>query len=272
MINPHAEPAERVRRRWISALVLAPVAVAVCWIGGWPFAAVISLLAAAMAYEWDRLVGRGGGALGPAVIAWAPAACAPATMVLGPGAALILLAVGFASALLFAPGGRAGRLWFALGVVYIGLPALSVMDIRLAPDFGRELALTLFFVAWASDSGAYLVGTAVGGPKLIPSLSPSKTWAGLIGAAFCGGAFALFSAVLNRVSPLLLYLFLGILIALIVQMGDLLESSLKRRFEAKDTGGLIPGHGGVMDRLDGLGFAAVVVAPVLHIIREVRLL
>lgn len=258
-------PSRPVYKRWIAALILAPAAVAVGWWGGWALVAVVAASALVMSHEWQRLVAKTTNGLAVLRIAWAPVAAATLTLTNGPIAALSILILGALTATVTGPrtdssGAPIARLWTGAGVIYIGLPAIAIMAIRGHPEFGRELLLTLFFVAWASDSGAYLAGTFIKGPKLLPSLSPSKTWSGLIGALLCGGLFAFISAKLNQLSPLHLYLFLGILVAFTVQVGDLLESSVKRRFKAKDTGGLIPGHGGVMDRLDGLGFASIWVA------------
>lgn len=264
-------PSRPVYKRWIAALILAPAAVAVGWWGGWALAAVVAAFAILMSHEWQRLVAKTTSTASVARIAWAPVAAVALTLTNGPAIALCALVIGTLAATAMAPrtdiaGTPIARLWTGAGVLYIGLPAIAIMTIRAHPEFGRELLLTLFFVAWASDSGAYLAGTFIRGPKLLPNLSPSKTWAGLFGAILCGGVFALISAKLNQISPLHLYLFLGILVAFTVQVGDLLESSLKRRFKAKDTGGLIPGHGGVMDRLDGLGFASIWVAMALSFV------
>lgn len=251
--------------RWASALILAPVALASGWIGGWPFNALVMLLAAIMAFEWSRLVTQETSWVNAAIIAIAPIMSVVICYVSGPVPALISLGIGAIVTFLYTQYRGRKSLWLCLGVAYIGLPAISIIVLRNHPEYGRALLLSFFFIAWATDSSAYLAGKLIGGPKLIPDLSPSKTWSGSIGAMLGGGAFALFSALINQVSPLLLYLFFGFLIALLVQLGDLLESSLKRRFDAKDTGGLIPGHGGVMDRLDGLVFASIFVAAAVQL-------
>ncbi|MCH7931170.1 MAG: CDP-archaeol synthase, partial [Proteobacteria bacterium] len=131
---------------------------------------------------------------------------------------------------------------------------------RADETVGRETVFWLFAVVWATDVGAYFAGRGVGGPKLLPRISPGKTWAGLVGGVVCAalvGAAAAALLDLPSHAPLIL---VSALLAVVAQAGDLFESMVKRRFKAKDSGTLIPGHGGVLDRLDGLLAAAPVVA------------
>ncbi len=196
-----------LRKRILSALILAPLALAATWIGSWVFAALVGAGAAIAAWEWVRLCG------------WS-------------------------------------FWWTVAGAFYIGLPVAALIWLR---GQDRETALWLLLVVWATDSFAYGAGRLIGGWRLMPSVSPKKTWAGLIGgiagAAAIGGlvgaglrldvwALAAASAVL----------------AVVAQGGDLLESAIKRRFGAKDSGTLIPGHGGLLDRVDGMLAAAPVAA------------
>jgi len=151
-----------------------------------------------------------------------------------------------------------GAAWYASGFVYALLPALALLWIRERDAHGLELLLWVFLVTWSTDIGAYFVGRAVGKRKLAPSISPGKTVEGLVGgmavAAVVGGAFAL-AAGLGK--PLLI---LAPLFALAAQAGDLFESGMKRRAGVKDSGTWLPGHGGVLDRLDGLVPVAVLTA------------
>ena len=151
-----------------------------------------------------------------------------------------------------------GAAWYASGFVYALLPALALLWIRERDAHGLELLLWVFLVTWSTDIGAYFVGRAIGRRKLAPSISPGKTVEGLIGgmavAAVVGGAFAL-AAGLGK--PLLI---LAPLFALAAQAGDLFESGMKRRAGVKDSGTWLPGHGGVLDRLDGLVPVAVLTA------------
>ncbi len=168
--------------------------------------------------------------------------------------ALLLLAAALASLPLFPPRR------FASGLLYVGCAALTLFWLRERPGSGRVEVFFLLFAVWATDSGAYLAGRLIGGPKLAPRLSPSKTWAGLaggVGAAFLiGVTFAALASPMPEGSGVLRAGLLGALLALIAQGGDLAESALKRRFGKKDSGRLIPGHGGLLDRLDGLLAAA----------------
>jgi phosphatidate cytidylyltransferase len=151
-----------------------------------------------------------------------------------------------------------GAAWYASGFVYALLPALALLWIRERDAHGLELLLWVFLVTWSTDIGAYFVGRAIGKRKLAPSISPGKTVEGLVGgmavAAVVGGAFALATG-LGK--PLLI---LAPLFALAAQAGDLFESGIKRRAGVKDSGTWLPGHGGVLDRLDGLVPVAVLTA------------
>jgi phosphatidate cytidylyltransferase len=161
-------------------------------------------------------------------------------------------------------GGRLG--WRFLGVLYATAVIVSPVVLRLDPAFGFAVLVWLFAVVWGSDVMAYACGRLIGGPKLMPSVSPKKTWAGFIGgtlfAALAGTAVAAFFAAPSLL-PVAAVSLLG---AVVSQGGDLVESAIKRRFGVKDAGSLIPGHGGFMDRLDGF-IAAGLFALVLGVAR-----
>ncbi len=150
--------------------------------------------------------------------------------------------------------------WSAAGVYYAGFPAIALIWIRSDAAYGWLAILYLFAIVWTTDSAAYLFGRWIGGPKLAPRISPKKTWAGLIGGALSAGIAGLvFAQVAGReFSGWLGVLAIGL--ALMAQLGDLGESAMKRLFGIKDSSGLIPGHGGVLDRIDGLIFAAIAAA------------
>jgi phosphatidate cytidylyltransferase len=156
-----------------------------------------------------------------------------------------------------------GASWPVAGLAYLGVAMVALIWLREAG--GWLAVLWVLLVIWSSDIGAYLSGSLIGGPKLAPRLSPNKTWAGLIGGAVLAGVLAalfVLSAAPGLVafsSPVALFL-IGFLLAVWSQLGDILESSLKRRFNVKDSGNLIPGHGGVLDRIDSLIFTVPVVA------------
>lgn len=151
-------------------------------------------------------------------------------------------------------------IWLIFGVFYIGAPSYALLHIRAYPDMAVETVLWTFVMVWAADTGAYAAGRLIGGPKLAPSISPKKTWAGLCGGMVAAGLVGLVTGLVldhQSVIPLVL---LSMALGVFSQGGDLLESWVKRKFNKKDSGSLIPGHGGVLDRVDGLLAAALGVA------------
>lgn len=158
--------------------------------------------------------------------------------------------------------GGEGRIgWLALGVVYVSLACASLIVLRAEPDVGRTLVIVFFVIVWATDIGAYVVGRSVGGPKLAPAISPNKTWSGAVGGLGCGVAGALITArLLDLALPTMLVLIGAAVLSVASQLGDLFESWWKRRFQVKDSGHLIPGHGGILDRIDGVLLASPVAA------------
>jgi phosphatidate cytidylyltransferase len=248
-----------------SALVLVALTLALTYAGTQTFAALILYAATLMSWEWGRVV-RGAGIDGIFAIQSA-AIIAAGYFTLkhhSQGAVAIIIAVG----IIIVATWLAFRLhqkldygsdpwWSAAGVYYAGLPAIALIAIRQDPDYGFHAILYLFVVVWSADTGAFFTGRLIGGPKLAPKISPNKTWAGFIGGAvFACIAGVLFAAWLGRTSIPAVGA-LSVVLALISQGGDLGESFIKRFFGVKDSSGLIPGHGGVLDRLDGLVFAAI---------------
>lgn len=250
-----------LRKRAISALILAPLALAAA-IAGMPlWNALIALMGTCMAWEWARICG--GQILSKAAvvsIVVAPIGIAVG-MIWGVPAALILLAIAALTVLAIARReGVPAPVWLAMGVGYVGLPCLALEWIRVIPEYGLKTLLWVLALVWATDTGAYIAGRSIGGPKLAPRISPNKTWAGLAG----GGAAAMLvglatAMIVSGTTPWLLILVSGGL-AIVEQIGDLFESGVKRRFGVKDSSHLIPGHGGVLDRVDGLLAVSLVVA------------
>ena len=249
-------------RRTISAVVLAPVALGAVYYGGPWFAVVVAAVAAIATFEWTRLaIGRSPGTdFGLAVTFVVGAIVAQALS--SSSVALALLAVGAISVMVVsflsdAPD-RLGRTGLALGVPLIGVPAVALVWLRADPLTGRGMIFWLLAVVWAVDIGAYAFGRLIGGPRLAPAISPGKTWAGLLGGLACGAAvgFSVSYVVGQPVDATLALASLGL--GIVAQLGDLGESWVKRRAGAKDSGDLIPGHGGVLDRIDGLWPAAAV--------------
>jgi phosphatidate cytidylyltransferase len=149
--------------------------------------------------------------------------------------------------------------WPAAGAAYIALPAIAAIWLRLYAGDGARLTWLLFLCVWAADSGAFLLGRLIGGPKLAPRISPGKTWAGACGGVICAGLTGYLWALVSS-GDQQLYPALGLVIGTAAVLGDLAESSLKRRYGMKDSGGAFPGHGGVLDRLDGFLFAVLALA------------
>lgn len=200
--------------RILSSVVLAPLAVAVAYVGGLAFLLFWTVAAAIVLWEWVRLVNH-----------------APRD-------------------------GPPGAGWIALGVVYAGVLLLAPILLRRDPAFGFVAIVFVFAIVWATDIVAYFTGRALGGPKLWPAVSPKKTWSGATGGTLGGVAAGVLVVKLFglAVAPMLVLVALGL--SVVAQAGDLLESAIKRHFGAKDASHLIPGHGGLMDRLDGFLTAA----------------
>jgi phosphatidate cytidylyltransferase len=148
-------------------------------------------------------------------------------------------------------------IWVVLGILYIAIPCLALVWLRQRVPFGLEAVMWLFSVVWATDSAAYLAGSVFGGPKLAPDISPSKTWTGAVAGLAAGvvATIAFAQALGGFADPA--FVAAGAMLSLLTQCGDLAESSLKRTFGVKDASDLIPGHGGALDRLDGMIFATL---------------
>ncbi len=250
--------------RVFSAVILAaPVLAAIYF--GWPYFPLLTAAAALiLVWEWTRVCGGRSGAkvmiMGALLLAAIMAAALGA-----PGIAFAVLGIGFA--LLWAlppvegePASPHSRLWFSSGTLYVGIPCVALIWLRGDGEAGRETLFWLFAVVWAADSGAYAMGRLIGGPRLAPAISPNKTWAGFIGGAACAGAAGTALAALFGRTELVPLALVGAAIGAVAEAGDLTESWIKRHFHVKDASNIIPGHGGLMDRVDGLLAAAAVVA------------
>lgn len=256
-------------KRAIAGLVMAILAAVVIYLGGWYFAAVMMVVLVLMAWEWARLTmsdsRRRYAVLGVVLLPlllmgllqyWVTAApTATQALVAGSiGAALLLVSM----LLIRRVGGWPERLWAVVGIVYLGVPAVAFLALRDLPH-GMQLVFWLVIVVVATDVFAYLTGRSLGGPKLAPRISPGKTWSGLAGGVAGAVVLGTLAAGLGEWGWLQGGLFAGIL-AVVAQSGDLFESFVKRRAGVKDSGQLIPGHGGMLDRLDGYLFAVPALA------------
>ena len=197
--------------RIVSAVVVAPVALAAVYFGSPFFEILVAFAALILAFEWNRLC--------------------------------------------------KGRLaWLGAGLIYITVPCWALLDLRADPAHGQETLLWLFAVVWAADIGAYAFGRLIGGARLAPVISPNKTWAGLIGGIGMAGAAGGVTAIILGTAGLFTLAGWSAAVGAVSQAGDLAESWVKRHFGVKDTGAILPGHGGLFDRVDGLLAAAVAVA------------
>jgi phosphatidate cytidylyltransferase len=253
--------------RILSGLVLAPLAVGVAYLGGWAFVAFWSIAALIVLWEWCTLVAAGerrtvllisGAAVLLAILLAGTTVGDDGSHSVRLVAGSTLLLMGMLATAALAPSDR--RVWTAAGIPYAGLLGMAPIALRNDPQYGFLAIVFLFAVVWATDIVAYFVGRAVGGPKLAPRISPKKTWSGAIGGTVAAIATALAVAVMAGLPNLLALGLIAAAASALAQAGDLFESAIKRRFGAKDSSHLIPGHGGLMDRLDGFVAAAALAA------------
>lgn len=254
--------AEGLRTRTIYGALLAAIAGAGILMGDVAFAFLVAFCAAAMGSEWTRL--SSAGRFGPPgwLAVLVPLACIALAHLDRTDAALALATFGAAVALVIARAmSRPTPAWAAAGVLYVALPVVALVWLRGHDASGERMILWLVLAVAASDTGAFFAGRLIGGPLLAPRISPKKTWAGLGGAVASSACVGLVvSALDGQAPPALLLAAAGAVLAVVAQAGDLAESAFKRHFGAKDASGLIPGHGGMMDRVDGLVAAAACLA------------
>jgi phosphatidate cytidylyltransferase len=247
--------------RVAAAAVLAPLAIVIAYAGGWLWLGFVTLAAIGLYVEWLTIVG----ARTPRVTAAGVMALFGAAVWLGLGrigATYVFVALGVILAALLSPHRRG---WAALGGCYAFAALIASVAVRLDPVWGFTALMFVLLIVWVTDIGGYFAGRGIGGPKLWPRVSPKKTWAGAIGgfaaSLMVAAGFAAFG--LGKTLPLLL---LGAVLSIGSQLGDLFESAVKRRFGVKDSSHIIPGHGGLLDRLDGF-VAAVVLAAIFGFLR-----
>jgi phosphatidate cytidylyltransferase len=248
--------ANNLALRIASAAVLVPLALLTAYLGDWPFALFWGVAAIAVLWEWTTLVAGRDHRMMLSSYASAIAVAALIAWLHRPITAILLIGLCALAALIFAPRERRG--WITAGIGYAGTMLLAPMLLRADPVDGFFAVVLLFAVVWTTDVLGYFAGRAFGGPKLVPAISPKKTWSGalasalgaVIAAVLVAGFFGSFDKAVIAI--------IGLLLSVVAQFGDLLESWVKRQFGAKDASHLIPGHGGVMDRLDGFWAAALV--------------
>ncbi len=252
--------------RALSAALLIPAVLLDVWQGGIWFEIFVAFLGVLIAHEWSIIVHDRSSAqfalhaAGAIVAAFLPREIGVLPAV---GVISMLTAIGIFLASL-----REGEktVWTYAGIPYVAFPVLSLVLLRHNEAWGIHAIMWLLLIVWATDTFAYFTGRAVGGPKLSPRFSPNKTWAGLLGGmAGAAAVSAIYAqALLIAVTPLAV---VAAVLAVCAQLGDIFESALKRHFGIKDSGNLIPGHGGVMDRVDGMVFASCAAA-LIGFVRE----
>ena len=206
---------------------MAPIAIGIAWLGGWPFVLFWALAACIVLWEWTQLMTRSRNT------------------------------VSYTDFLV----------WMIAGLLYAGVVLLAPIILRRDPALGFVAILFLFAVVWGTDIAAYFAGRALGGPKLWAAVSPNKTWSGALGGALGGVVAALLVVTVAGLVIAPMLVLVALVLSIASQAGDLLESALKRQFGAKDASDLIPGHGGLMDRLDGF-LTAVLAAVMVGLLRE----
>lgn len=256
---PAAEPKRSaLGKRVLSAVILVPIVLLLVYLGGWYFTVLVAVAGGLMLFEWLHMLYRPR----PVFVYTAAMAMAAAILLWAGGALLASLAAIIVSVALSlaAAAGERSRLWIALGLIWFGVPCGALIWLRQAETGGLAAVLWTLLMIWAADTGAYFAGKTIGGPKLAPKVSPNKTWAGLLGGMLGAAGISVAFALLVDGQALALAAVSAAVLAPWSQVGDLAESAIKRHVGVKDSGALIPGHGGIFDRVDALLFTAPVVA------------
>jgi phosphatidate cytidylyltransferase len=255
---------------WITrplfGIVLAGVAILVLFSRPEFFASLVVLITVLAAYEWHRMVAIGNAfRVETALTSITAAAAVVALLVLRQAwPALLVVAIGAVAAIFVARIRGQNPVWQAVGVVYLGLPALALVSLQAFPNRGALVIVGLFLIVWATDTGALIFGNLIGGPRMAPVLSPSKTWAGTIGGSVTAAlVFGCYIWLLG--GTLWIAALFALVFSAVAHAGDLFESFVKRQFGIKNSGSLIPGHGGVLDRMDSTIFASVALAPLVFL-------
>ena len=256
-----------LRQRALSATVLAPLVILAIWIGDWAFLLIMAAAVAVLANEWSLMSAPRSPLRVAAAITVTVLIAAFAGYFQNFALAWALIAVAAIGCAVIARGVAERPVDCAFGALYIGVPCLALIWLRSAAPQGRTWTILLFAVTWSADIAAFIAGNLLKGPKLWPKFSPNKTWSGFAGGLTAAVLASIAVTMTSRVvsdEPIRLSVaaagLMGLVGGLATMGGDLLESILKRRFGVKDSGDLIPGHGGLLDRVDGLMFAILAVA------------
>ena len=242
--------------RVLSAIIMAPVALATVFLGGWWLAVLVIVVGTYGNLEWNRIT-RTDHFVIQSLSGLSITSAVTLLMIMTPEVGISVLALGGALVGILAAKICRSAAWPIIGLVYVGGAVLGFLWIRQA--YGSEVVFWLLFLIWATDVGAYITGSLVGGPKLVPRLSPKKTWSGLVGGSVAAALISTLFGIWVGLGSVNWLIPAGLVLACWSQLGDIVESMIKRRFNVKDSGQIIPGHGGVLDRIDGLLFTIPVV-------------
>lgn len=253
--------------RILSAIVLAMTALVMTYAGVWPFTLLVVIAGVVTSWEWSRITCNSRKRFCFLALSATTIGAALLTATGWPEMAIMLIAAAAFAVVLLATR-SADLTWLSPGAFLVGLPTIALVWLRQAPEYGWWSIFFIFAVVWATDSAAYFSGRLIGGAKLAPHISPNKTWSG-----FCGGLLAaIFVGTLFTMAPVpsapLTLSVLAAVLSVVAQIGDLAESAIKRRFGTKDASSLIPGHGGLLDRIDGLLFAALAAAGLVLLLQS----
>ncbi|MDX2142430.1 MAG: phosphatidate cytidylyltransferase [Rhodospirillaceae bacterium] len=238
----------------MTGIVLAPMFLLLVYWGFPGFHVLVAAIAGVMAWEFTRMDGEEGAKRRTLIAAASVAAVGAISFDAALIAWLIILVASIAVVVADQVAGRTGLNLVQGAVPYVAVPAVSLIFVSAAGGF--QTVFWLLAVVWLTDIGAYACGRLIGGPKLWPAISPNKTWAGVIGGVIIGTFAGLVMLAFFNIGATAMFAGLSIMLAALTVVGDLFESGLKRKFQVKDSGGMLPGHGGVMDRFDGLWAAA----------------
>jgi len=262
--------------RILSSVILLPPVIAAIWFGGHYFIGLMILMGMAAIVEWCRICSgpeRNASTLAApilfiAVVTSFILTSAMTTYSILTAGVLVIAVLGK-----FGKNGNKAGYWPVFGFLYISVAVISLLWMRADSAGGRYIIILFFTAVWATDIGAYAFGRTIGGIKLAPKISPNKTWAGLLGGVLCAGILVgtivqvvqidlsgIFPTLFEKNQGMITLVIVAGILAVIAQSGDLFESWFKRRFGVKDSGTLIPGHGGVLDRVDGVLLGAPMTA------------
>lgn len=247
-----------LKTRAISALVMATIAIFGTFFGGQIFVFMVSVAGLLIYFEWSRLTGMNESQPASNFVGWIALLATFASLFFGLKTPMFLsMLIGLVTSMLLSQV-KYRNIWPAAGVVYAALPVVALSELRGTGFFGLVAILYIFAIVWATDIFAYFFGRRLKGPKLAPKISPGKTWSGALFGLLFGILTGVLIVWLANIDVTWWVILCSSVVSIFSQIGDLFESQIKRRFNAKDSSNLIPGHGGFMDRLDGVIFGVII--------------